>query len=242
MIRTDSYFAIGSGHRVCEDYAAHGPSAIVLCDGCSSSKDTDVGARLLALSTLRCIEEVSATVSTLRCVAQAETLARGLGLKTSSLDATLLYAYVTPCGEHIHVQMVGDGHIYVQYLDEGIEAKHHTREFEHNAPFYATYMLDTVRMSSWTAMQSDPETTGILDLYLPISEVASVTLVSDGIDTLVQDKKPVEADITELVKFKNTAGEFQKRRMQFFERRLRNENITHEDDLSVATLLIDHES
>jgi hypothetical protein len=48
----DSYFEIGHSHRVCEDYALSGVHQdlgyAIVSDGCSSSKNCDVGARLLS--------------------------------------------------------------------------------------------------------------------------------------------------------------------------------------------------
>lgn len=49
---TDSYFEVASGKPLCQDYALSGKyrdlTYAVGCDGCSGSKDSDVGARLLA--------------------------------------------------------------------------------------------------------------------------------------------------------------------------------------------------
>jgi hypothetical protein len=52
-MNTDSYFEIGSTHIICEDYTLTGTADgdlayAILCDGCSSSNHTDLGARLLA--------------------------------------------------------------------------------------------------------------------------------------------------------------------------------------------------
>ena len=63
-MHADSFFAIGSTHKINQDYAWGGmpnthwseysmsaPRAIaIVSDGCSSSKDTDFGSRLLAQS------------------------------------------------------------------------------------------------------------------------------------------------------------------------------------------------
>ena len=52
-MNADAYFTIGKEHVqkdpfVCQDYAAVvGPGRVVLSDGCSSSRHTDFGARLL---------------------------------------------------------------------------------------------------------------------------------------------------------------------------------------------------
>ena len=55
-MHADSSYVMGMGHRVCQDYARAGRTPQehplvygIVSDGCSSSPDTDVGARLLAL-------------------------------------------------------------------------------------------------------------------------------------------------------------------------------------------------
>ena len=61
--RTDAFFSIGKTHMVCQDYARSGttraghPYAIV-CDGCSSSPDTDLGSRFLAMSFASYVEHL----------------------------------------------------------------------------------------------------------------------------------------------------------------------------------------
>jgi hypothetical protein len=45
----DYYCAIGRQHTACEDYAIAGTSPIphlIVCDGCSTSQMTDIGARV----------------------------------------------------------------------------------------------------------------------------------------------------------------------------------------------------
>jgi len=51
MFNTDHYYEIGYGHTFCQDYALSGSygnmSYAIVCDGCSGSDQSDVGARLL---------------------------------------------------------------------------------------------------------------------------------------------------------------------------------------------------
>src|SRR3989344_1803041 len=62
---TDHYFHIGSAHyrngKPCQDYALSGVYGPVACavvsDGCSTGRHTDVGARVLTLSTLQAIRD-----------------------------------------------------------------------------------------------------------------------------------------------------------------------------------------
>ncbi len=57
----DSFFSMAKQHAVCQDYAIGGmlPSPfLVLCDGCSSSNNSDVGARILAISARKIYHEL----------------------------------------------------------------------------------------------------------------------------------------------------------------------------------------
>jgi hypothetical protein len=50
MIQTDIFRRIGATHAVCEDYIIEGNKPfpfIILADGCSTAKNTDMGARIL---------------------------------------------------------------------------------------------------------------------------------------------------------------------------------------------------
>ena len=53
-MNADHYYTIGNSHSVCQDYAISGlvenGAYAILSDGCSSSPDVDVGARMLSLS------------------------------------------------------------------------------------------------------------------------------------------------------------------------------------------------
>ena len=51
--RFDAHFVMGRGHSVCQDYALATARSAVVCDGCSSSRASDVGARVIALAAIR---------------------------------------------------------------------------------------------------------------------------------------------------------------------------------------------
>lgn len=132
-MNADCAFEIGASHSVCQDYAragAHPPAAtpecsgrqpspyVILSDGCSSSPDTDFGARLLvraAEQTLRERGEVPA-----RDVAEVhqEAARRALawaelaGLPPQAVDATLLTAHLR--GDELILGCSGDGVICLQ--------------------------------------------------------------------------------------------------------------------------------
>lgn len=120
-MHADCAFAIGHGHEVCQDYAVagEGPGGpyAVLADGCSSSPDTDVGARLL----VRCLERPFSTMSAFEppafgalystAVGQAAAHAAALGLDARALDATIVAVRVA--GDRWVASCYGDGAIAV---------------------------------------------------------------------------------------------------------------------------------
>ena len=65
QLQTDHYFHIGKAHltggKPCQDYAisqVYQDAAFALvCDGCSSGRHTDVGSRILGLSTLKALKQ-----------------------------------------------------------------------------------------------------------------------------------------------------------------------------------------
>src|ERR1043166_8156900 len=94
-MNADATINIGSTHAICQDYAIARGRYVVLSDGCSSSPDTDIGARLLvkaldqSLSTATNIEELHKESARI-----ALGWASMLGLPAQSVDATLLSAHV----------------------------------------------------------------------------------------------------------------------------------------------------
>jgi len=157
---SDAFFAIGKTHAVCEDYATAGlqqngiPYAIV-CDGCSSSPDTDIGARLLAASAAFHMN----SVWTERGLIDAEVLGLAqnavteLNLDPRSLDATLLMAWrhtkVVSSDEFVgvRVRMRGDGVVAARRRDGTfiMYVVDHLR----GAPLYLNYEGDPKRLAGY---------------------------------------------------------------------------------------------
>ena len=57
-MNTDGAFYIGTTHEVCQDYCMAENDAIVVSDGCSGSPGTDMGSRVLSITTMNKIEEL----------------------------------------------------------------------------------------------------------------------------------------------------------------------------------------
>src|SRR5215208_7219869 len=102
-MNANSVFNIGATHAVCQDYviarsrAPHGGPYVVMSDGCSSSPDTDVGARLL----VKAIDQMLVRTAPRdvcklhkECARTALGWAELIGLPAQAVDATLLSAHV----------------------------------------------------------------------------------------------------------------------------------------------------
>jgi len=154
LLHTDHYFQIGSMHltsgKPCQDYAISGVqdnvALAIVSDGCSTGRHTDVGSRLLSLSTATAIREhwitnrnacdkaVPREVS-LRQNIVLSGIKQALGLNINDMLATCLYVYVSPLGGFIHVQ--GDGVIALKYRDGNIMMSRF--EWQNNTPYYPAY-------------------------------------------------------------------------------------------------------
>ena len=163
MVQADCAFRMGRSHLVCQDYAAAGAGEIacaLLADGCSSSPDTDIGARLLvrsAFAGIRCLANALAQDSSApdgeagvqtaldryhrEAVAAARQHGGALGLDCTALDATLLT--VAAQGENWCAAVFGDGVIAAKNRAGEIEVC--VISYPGGYPFYPNYLLDAER-------------------------------------------------------------------------------------------------
>ncbi len=157
---SDDYFHIGHEHVVagkpCQDHALsgiHGGAAYaIVSDGCSTGKLTDVGARLMSLSTASAIREhwdikqsaLSPTVPDEITVQQRIVLGgvqRALSLDCKDMLATCAYVYAGKTGGLVHV--AGDGVVAFVNLDRSL--KLFRFDWANNVPFYPAYAEDGFR-------------------------------------------------------------------------------------------------
>lgn len=156
MINVDHFIHIGDSHKVCEDYALSGMDPIphvIVSDGCSSSRNTDVGARILCYLARQYINyrhdvfEFDQEEMGYWIIHNAETTARHLGLNKSALDATLIVAVANDF--YVDVFFFGDGYAL---FDNWI----HSVEFgPSNAPYYLSYKLDSERNDAYHSMKNE---------------------------------------------------------------------------------------
>ena len=154
----DHYFHIGSAHyrsgKPCQDYSLSGANDNVACaivsDGCSTGRHTDVGSRVLALSTMQAIRDhvkasggvlntavVSITSRQQQIISTSRLI---LGLDWVDMLATCGYVYLTQSGGFIHVQ--GDGVVALKYRDGHIKMSRYL--WADNTPFYPSYGYDSL--------------------------------------------------------------------------------------------------
>jgi len=101
-MNSDSQYLIGHSHHVCEDYALsgfyNGLHYAIVADGCSASKDVDIGARVLAKSAEGVIRSVYEhhyqphyywDIVGKMIISNAQKTIRSLGVPDTALDSTL---------------------------------------------------------------------------------------------------------------------------------------------------------
>ncbi len=177
MVHADGAFRMGRTHLVCQDYVAVAAGefpCVLLADGCSSSPDTDVGARLLARSALSYAACLSDAVSRLdaspslmpfweqgpgvegdlqtalqqyhqQAVCDAGSYAAALHLSETALDATLLTLMV--CGQKWFASVFGDG--VVAALNCAGELEVTVVSYLGGYPCYPNYLADAERRNAF---------------------------------------------------------------------------------------------
>ena len=151
-MNADSAFVIGATHSICQDYVVAGnPSAttpyVILSDGCSSSADTDIGARLLVKSAESILKTGAAgDIADLHVAAAAAALdlAAALRLKPQAVDATLLTGHVQE--NELVLACSGDGVLMVQDCSGVIEA--YSISYPSGYPFYPAYTHQKDRLAA----------------------------------------------------------------------------------------------
>ena len=208
----DSFMTIGNSHEVCEDYIYSSFQVdpyIILSDGCSSSKNTDVGARVLVHSARNILNRfihrtgipIEADVLGDMIANEAEETIRKLGLNNSALDATLIIAYRLK--DKIIINVFGDGNVILKKKDG--TTKMYNYQYAKNMPYYLSYYVDSGRQHQYckemfeideggkclvTALYNDDEfnvSTGdfvkIPTFILPIEDYEMIGIASDGIES-----------------------------------------------------------
>jgi serine/threonine protein phosphatase PrpC len=226
-IFTDGLFKIGSTHNVCEDYVHHGQEFLPFCvvsDGCSGSKNSDIGSRILAHS----FEQVMKLIGKEKIInyparklagrvqSYAYSNIANLGIPEDALHATLLFAVINPNEKKLRVTMIGDGVLALKMKDsnDSIVLK---SDFSKDYPIYPGYFNNNELLKRYDLINEDEEQEVthnwivgkepkngkvshdeyIYEIILPLDQVEWVMLASDGIDTFVEEEFPNRGQNTE---------------------------------------------
>jgi serine/threonine protein phosphatase PrpC len=199
----DTFLKIGHSHTICQDYIISGDNPfpyIILADGCSQSKDSDIGARLLCHTALnylkQCWEDpdkINASEMGERIILDAE-FALKIHFNTSvdALDATLIVAYKYK-GEY-KILMYGDGCVW--FVGKTGEIDYYNLSYQPNTPYYLRYLIrgkNDYLKSNVSRFIDTPH--GKLDtkedslkpfeLTFNENEIQLVMIASDGVDSFM---------------------------------------------------------
>lgn len=261
MIQTDTFLKIGKTHQECEDYIISGENPykyVILSDGCSSSKQTEMGARILCHLAKQYLQyrnsdyrfpDLDYNEMGQWIIHNAELTARQLGLRQNCLDATLIVAY-----EHenrVYIYMYGDGAIIVKNKNGTIALME--VEYTENAPFYLSYRINPEAMDLFHKMKQDLIIRTTFEhaaqhsyaydyetkFSYDIDRFPRILICSDGISSFM---KSTESEQTieiakEFLAYKSTKGEFLKRRLKRAIKVYESNEVCHNDDLSVGAFI-----
>ena len=257
MINADSHFSIGQSHLVNEDYAISGNDPfpyLIIADGCSSSEDTDIGARLLVMGAKEYLLNHTNTSSIpnpneigLYAAMKAEAAARITNINVNAIDATLIVAFVK--GNTAYVYMYGDGTI--TYIDINDQVHNVDVNYSHNAPFYPSYLVDKARSEQYRALSAEAYKTVHINndcrdegitiptvIKLPTDILKILMIASDGVSSFVNIESQEIIDMSIATKafsdFKNTKGDFVKRKVKRVLKTMAKNGIVNGDDISIG--------
>ncbi len=149
-MKIDSFLKIGHSHEQCQDYILTGSDPcpyIILADGCSGAKDSDIGARLLCHTALKYLKKNQSRLDRLDppekvgqdiIVDAAFALKVHFNTRIDCLDSTLIIAYKFQ--GYYHIYMYGDGVVFSIDTNDIINYTH--IHYSPNAPGYLRYRID----------------------------------------------------------------------------------------------------
>lgn len=266
-MNSDFYFNIGKSHTVCQDYALaatseDGGEAVFLSDGCSSSPHTDFGARFICTAAAQ-QWKTEGLKDAYPTILRAFAMSQMAGLPPDCLDATLLAAFPQQAG--VRVRAWGDGVIAARERGSG-RIFRMAIQAPKGAPDYPSYLLDRDRMGNYFRYTKDAgkflhRSYGTADVvetregsvfegvsvYFPAATYDLVSIMSDGAQSFQQKDErgglhtiPVEDVVAHVMNIRGNVGEFIVRTVRnvFLNRHCPQNNWTHYDDFTVASIFI----
>lgn len=197
----DTFLKIGHSHDICQDYILSGDDPcpyIIIADGCSQAKDSDIGARILCHTALRYLKEHQSRLIDL----DGETMGQQIILdawetkskfytKTDCLDATLIIAY--KFGGYYHIYMYGDG--VLQWREPNGQVNIRRIEYKPNAPAYLRYRINgfkNYKDSNVVAFLETQRDSYLRDnvmsdfnIHIHEGDVQDLMIASDGVESFI---------------------------------------------------------
>jgi serine/threonine protein phosphatase PrpC len=262
----DVFYAMGSSHHVCQDFAVANGDFVILSDGCSSALESDWGARLLVQACKGVMPRLmDFTLLKDTVLKTAKLYTTVLGLHQDCLAATLLCAY--KADNNINVFVTGDGYVVAHNKKtDTLSVFAHT--FDSGAPYYLYYSLDEALEKSYyesfglrpffvdkavigkelttSSAKMTLEEARFVSYSFPMDEYDMVGIASDGLKSFVQQMKTNTSIqnkgvdylevLKELIDFKNATGQFVHRRCQRVMREFGMKGMKHTDDFSMGVI------
>lgn len=253
------------GHKeLNKDYALSGRNPfpfVIVADGCSSTKYSEVGALILAHAARNVLGRYSEQVIDSyeafgkAVLSQAESVANLLGRPKEILDATLVLAWID--GETIRFRMYGDGVLVLKNHDGVLEIRQY--EYDNNMPFYLSYRADARRLESYRKQVGfrllkifrDGAQVGEYksnidencDLSFPFSQyIKYFAVASDGLSQLFSEKDSVFIALPDTVAqafaLKSTAGAFMTKRMRRMLLEYEAQGVKQLDDIAIGMICL----
>lgn len=260
----DAFSSTGELHRgnFCQDYFRFGITPkpyIIVSDGCSSSPDTDIGARIL----VSCAEKLLGTMSNpdfitdgimYAAIMDAKEIIKTLGLNEACLDATLLVALFNPNAKRLAFSMTGDGFVFWKNANKVPSII--KVEYTENAPYYPSVLIGgnfgnwkkafpnnklVVKQLFYDSLQLDnePLEPEIFNGIMDTSDLEYFGLSSDGLASFVNDQGqqvPSENIFSQILDFKSMVGSFVQRKMNRIIKDNKAKGIINGDDISIAIM------
>jgi hypothetical protein len=244
----DSAFAIGSSHEICQDYAVCVNNDVVVSDGCSSSKHSDIGARIIANLTLKSSIWGYLVYHHYVVMGIKEFLQQNPHLPTECMDATFLHLAANEAG--VRIRYAGDGYIIAKFNNGTISVQE--LEYDKGYPRYISYFTNKERMDAYRSLQQnlwlnsywsnkpDIEKSIIAEdkkvEFTFSGGVESITITTDGLKSMTRkDGRPttILEIARDIIDYKNKAGRFVQRRLNRIK-----EIYNHYDDLAIGAVIL----
>lgn len=253
-MNADATINIGSTHSICQDYVIARNDYVILSDGCSSSPDTDIGARLLVraldqlLKNPTDIEELHKEAARI-----ALDWANLIALSPQSVDATLMSIHVT--GNELTIACSGDGVIILESHAGVLDV--YSISSPSGYPFYPSYVHQPDRLSELVSnnrhtktikdFRSNTITTSdslTITFKLNAADYKYAAIASDGMNSFYS-KGVGPICLPEVLKefwsFKNSHGAFVERRMKRFRKDTHANGWQQADDLAIGVIHLGEE-